>query len=127
MIDVLVKGGRVVSGGSVQEADLAIQDGKIAGVVHQGLIREAKQTIDAAGKLVLPGVVDSHFHCRNRTPVPLVDDMLTGTRSGGLRGRHHRHSLRVGAAWIAFRSSHWDLQGRGRKQRGDRLRYSLRP
>ena len=86
MIDVLVKGGRVVSGGSVQEADLAIQDGKIAGVVQRGLIGEAGQTIDAAGKLVLPGVVDSHFHCRNRTPVPLVDDMLTGTRSAAYGG-----------------------------------------
>ena len=86
MIDVLVKGGRVVSGGSVQAADLAIQDGKIAGVVRRGLIAEAGQTIDAEGKLVLPGVVDSHFHCRNRTPVPLVDDMLTGTRSAAYGG-----------------------------------------
>ena len=76
MIDVLVKGGRVVSGGSVQEADLAIQDGKIAGVVQRDLIREAGQTIDAGVKLVLPGVVDSHFHCRNRTPVPRPRDSI---------------------------------------------------
>ena len=86
MIDVLVRGGRVVSGGSVQEADLAIQGGTIVGVVQPGLIGEAGQVIDAVGMLVLPGVVDSHFHCRNRTPVPLVDDMLTGTRSAAYGG-----------------------------------------
>ena len=90
MIDVLIKGGRIVSGGGVQEADLAVQDGKIAGVVQRGLIGEARRTIEAEGKLVLPGVVDSHFHCRNRTPVPLVDDMLTGNQVGGIRWRHPR-------------------------------------
>ena len=86
MIDVLVKGGQLVSGSGVQEADLAIQDGKIVGVVGPGLITEAGHSIDATGKLVLPGVVDSHFHCRNRTPVPLVDDMLTGTTSAAHGG-----------------------------------------
>ena len=86
MIDVLIRNGRVVSGGGVQEADLAIKDGKIVGIVQRGLIGEAGQTIDATGKLVLPGVVDSHFHCRNRTPVPLIDDMLTGTRSAAYGG-----------------------------------------
>ena len=86
MIDTLVKGGRVVTGGGVQEADLAIQDGKVAGVVQRGLIMEAGRTIEAGGKLVLPGVVDSHFHCRTRMAVPLVDDMLTGTRSAAYGG-----------------------------------------
>ena len=86
MIDVLVRDGQVVSGGSVQEADLAIQNGKVAAIVQRGLISEAGRTIDATGKMVLPGVVDSHFHCRNRTPVPLADDMLTGTRSAAHGG-----------------------------------------
>jgi dihydropyrimidinase len=86
MIDILVKGGRVVDSGGVQEADLAIQDGKVAGLAQRGLISEANRTIEAEGKLVLPGVVDSHFHCRNRMAVPLVDDMLTGTRSAAYGG-----------------------------------------
>ena len=86
MIDALVRGGRVVSGSGVQEADLAIQDGKISGVVQRGLISEAGRIIEAEGKLVLPGVVDSHFHCRTRLAVPLVDDMLTGTTSAAYGG-----------------------------------------
>ena len=86
MIDTLVTGGRIVSGSGVQEADLAVQDGRIAAIVQPGLIGEACRIIDAAGKLVLPGVVDSHFHCRGRSPTPLADDVFTGTTSASYGG-----------------------------------------
>ena len=63
MIDVLVKGSGVAAGGSVQQADLAIRDRRIAGIVRRGLISEARRTVDAEGRLVLPGMVYSRFHC----------------------------------------------------------------
>ena len=85
-VDVLISGGRVVTGSGVLEADLAIEGGRVAGVVQRGLISEARRRIDATGKLVLPGAVDSHFHCKNRTPVPIVDDVGTGTRSAAHGG-----------------------------------------
>ena len=86
MIDVLVTGGRIISGSGVQEADLAVRDGRIAGIVQPGLISEARRVINAAGKFVLPGVVDSHFHCRGRSPTPLADDVNTGTTSAAYGG-----------------------------------------
>jgi dihydroorotase len=60
---LLIKGGRVIcpAQGIDQEADLAIEDGRIAGI---GAFPEAAETIDAAGKLVVPGLIDMHVHFR---------------------------------------------------------------
>ena len=62
MYDILIKGGSVIDGTNTEpfNADVAIQDGKIAAVGQQ--LGEAKRTIDATGKLVTPGFVDIHTH-----------------------------------------------------------------
>ncbi len=60
--DVLVKGGLLVSGDSVSRADVRIKDGRISEVGPDLSAGEAGQVIDAAGKYVLPGGIDSHAH-----------------------------------------------------------------
>ena len=62
MYDLLIEGGTVVDGtGSAPlEADVAIQGERIA-AVGRGL-GEARERIDARGKLVTPGWVDIHTH-----------------------------------------------------------------
>lgn len=67
-IDTLVEGGRVVTGGAVSEATVAISDGKIVAILAPGMTPpEAAQAerIDATGKIVIPGVVDAHVHMAN--------------------------------------------------------------
>ncbi|MFZ5721254.1 MAG: N-acyl-D-amino-acid deacylase family protein [Pseudomonadota bacterium] len=62
MFDVMVKGGRVVdgSGQPAFQGDVAVKDGRIAAV---GDIRdEARQVIDATGRVVAPGFIDPHTH-----------------------------------------------------------------
>lgn len=63
MLDLLVKGGDVVfPGRGVRKADIGVKEGKI---VKLGVSLEqegAERTIDARGKAVFPGLVDSHFH-----------------------------------------------------------------
>jgi len=62
MLDVIVQGADVIDGtGSPRrQADIGIQDGRITAI---GAIDEsAKQTIDADGLVVAPGVVDIHTH-----------------------------------------------------------------
>ena len=62
--DILIKNGRVIdpANGVDKKADVLIVDGKIAEV---GKIKEAVGTvIDAAGKLVTPGLIDIHVHFR---------------------------------------------------------------
>lgn len=62
MFDVIVKGGRVVdgSGQPAFQGDVAVKDGRIAAV---GDIRdEARQVMDATGRVVAPGFIDPHTH-----------------------------------------------------------------
>ena len=62
---MLIKGGRVVDPGRcVGIADVLIQDGKIAAVGSNLSAPVGSTTIQAAGKLVLPGFVDVHVHFR---------------------------------------------------------------
>ncbi len=62
MYDLLIKNGTVVdgTGQAARQGDIAIQDGVI--VATGNVQGEARKTIDAQGKLVTPGWVDTHSH-----------------------------------------------------------------
>jgi len=92
--DTVVRGGTVVTAEYSQRADLAIQDGTIAGVLAPGADVSAEQTIDAAGRHVLPGGVDPHVHMMDPGDTER-EDFPTGTAAaaaGGVTtvGEHHR-------------------------------------
>jgi N-acyl-D-aspartate/D-glutamate deacylase len=60
--DYVIRNGLIVDGSGLPafKGDLAIADGRIAAV---GSVRgEARQVIDAAGKVVAPGFIDPHTH-----------------------------------------------------------------
>lgn len=58
--DLVLRGGTVATAADVFRADVAIRGGKVAAL---GLgLGPAREEIDASGKLVLPGGVDSHTH-----------------------------------------------------------------
>lgn len=59
-LDLLVRGGTVVTAHDVFRADVGVKQGKIV-AIGQGL-GPAREEIDARGKLVLPGGIDSHTH-----------------------------------------------------------------
>eukprot|EP00294_Goniomonas_avonlea_P002942 CAMPEP_0114542458 /NCGR_PEP_ID=MMETSP0114-20121206/1846_1 /TAXON_ID=31324 /ORGANISM="Goniomonas sp, Strain m" /LENGTH=500 /DNA_ID=CAMNT_0001726757 /DNA_START=8 /DNA_END=1510 /DNA_ORIENTATION=+ len=79
---ILIKGGTVVNADQQFEADVAISDGKIT-AVGPGLTPESgARVIDATGKMVIPGGIDTHTHCQ----LPFmgtvaVDDYNYGTRA----------------------------------------------
>lgn len=63
MLDLLIKGGTVVSPQSSIMADVGIKDGKVAILASPGSDQvEATRTIDANGKYVVPGGIDAHVH-----------------------------------------------------------------
>ena len=61
--DVLVTGGLLVTGQDIVRRDVLIVDGRVQ-ELGDGLMsrREASRVIDASGKYVLPGAIDSHCH-----------------------------------------------------------------
>ena len=63
MYDILIQNGLVLdgTGGPGFHAQVAVQDGKIVRVARV-IEGEAKQVIDAAGRVVTPGFIDSHSH-----------------------------------------------------------------
>jgi dihydroorotase (multifunctional complex type) len=60
MYQTIIRNGKVVTHTDVYEADVAIEDGKIAAIGKN--LGEAKETIDASGKYIMPGCIDPHVH-----------------------------------------------------------------
>src|SRR3981189_200997 len=62
--DQLLRGGRVICPASGIDGirDVAIRNGKIAAVQPDILPTSAREVIDVSGKLVLPGLIDTHAH-----------------------------------------------------------------
>lgn len=48
--------------GSLQTLDIAVADGRISALLEPGFAWSAEETVDATGKVVLPGVIDVHLH-----------------------------------------------------------------
>jgi len=62
MLELLIRGALVAdgSGAPVRQADVGVRNGKIAAL---GTVREsARQTVDAGGLCLMPGIVDVHTH-----------------------------------------------------------------
>jgi dihydroorotase len=64
--DLVITGGRVIDAETKMDrlADIYIRDGVIKSVRKVGGKFKAKQTIDAKGTLVVPGLIDMHTHLR---------------------------------------------------------------
>src|ERR1700678_2143415 len=59
-----ISGGRVMVHGELTDTDVLIDDGKIAAFLRRGDSANVVETIDATGKVVLPGIVETHAHTR---------------------------------------------------------------
>jgi len=66
MHDLTIQNGRVIdpASGIDDLRDLAIDKGFVAKLSAPGKCGKARRTIDAKGKIVCPGLIDLHVHCR---------------------------------------------------------------
>jgi dihydropyrimidinase len=59
MLDLVIRGGEIVTAGGIARADLGIAGGRVAQI---GGELAGTREIDATGKLLLPGGIDAHVH-----------------------------------------------------------------
>ncbi len=83
-LDLAVVNGTVVLGHGRYRLAIGVKDGKVAVLAPEEFLAPAKETIDARGHQVLPGVVDSEAHpgCY----VPFEYDMTTESRAAACAG-----------------------------------------
>jgi dihydroorotase len=90
--DLIIKGGRVIDPSVRLDAirDVAISGGRIV-AVEPTIAGDAADTLDARGKLVVPGLLDIHTHCGRFTQGPglVLRDGVTGWIDAGSQGADH--------------------------------------
>lgn len=80
-MELLIKGGTVVTATESFPADVAVDGGKIV-AIGKDLAVNAKKVVDATGKLVLPGALDAHTHMAMPFGGTVsADSYLSGTRA----------------------------------------------
>lgn len=80
-MELLIKGGTVVTATESFPADVAVDGGKIIAIGRE-LAVNAKKVVDATGKLVLPGALDAHTHMAMPFGGTVsADSYLAGTRA----------------------------------------------
>lgn len=87
-LDLIVRRARVVTAGDEFHADLGVRGGRVVAIGEALAAGPATREIDAAGRLVTPGGVDSHCHLDQPMlpPVRMADDFESGTRSAACGG-----------------------------------------
>jgi len=87
--DLIIRGGRVIDPSVRLDAtrDVAISGGRIA-AVEATIAGDATETIDARGKLVVPGLLDIHTHTGRSPDGPklVLQDGVTGWIDAGSQG-----------------------------------------
>lgn len=71
--------------GGLVDASLGIKDGEIAFISSNHWAPSARQRIDVAGKILLPGFIDTHVHFRD-PGLTYKEDFLTGTQAAAAGG-----------------------------------------
>jgi dihydropyrimidinase len=88
--DTIIRGGTIATAADTFACDIGIRGGKIA-ALGEGLgdgLGGATEIVDATGRLVLPGGIDSHVHLdQPASPgIVMADDFETGTRAAAFGG-----------------------------------------
>jgi len=84
IIDLLIKNGSCFVDNKLQKVDLAVSNSKIQEIGDLKNLK-AKETIDAGGLTVLPGVIDTQVHFREPGSTD-VEDLESGSKAAVLGG-----------------------------------------
>jgi dihydroorotase len=80
MLDLILRGGVIVSPDGLAPGDLAVAGGRIAALLAPGSAATAQREIAVDGCCLLPGLVDAHVHFRE-PGLTAKEDFASGTRA----------------------------------------------
>jgi dihydropyrimidinase len=86
LLDIVIKNGTVATASEVYKGDIGIKDGAIS-AIGKSITEQATRRIDAEGKIICPGGIDTHAHFH----LPFMgtfsaDDYDDGTRAAAFGG-----------------------------------------
>jgi allantoinase len=84
-VDTVITGGTVVNENGAVAAAIAIAEGTIAAIGDPAAMPPARRVIDAAGKHILPGIIDAHVHFRE-PGMEHKEDWATGSAAAAAGG-----------------------------------------
>src|SRR5262245_44459410 len=84
--DTIIRGGTVATASDTFRCDVGISGGRIAALGEN--LGDARVLVNAAGRLVLPGGIDSHVHLAQPSGpgIVMADDFASGTRAAAFGG-----------------------------------------
>ncbi|MFH1689355.1 MAG: amidohydrolase family protein, partial [Candidatus Eisenbacteria bacterium] len=82
----LIRGGRLVTEIDSYNADILVENGRIAKIGKGLATPDGAEVYDASGKFVLPGVVDSHVHVSLDLDGHVSSDFASTTRAAAFGG-----------------------------------------
>jgi dihydropyrimidinase len=84
--DLVIRNGTVATASDQVRCDLGIRGGKVVALAE--ILEDGERTIDAAGKLVLPGGIDAHCHIAQTGSLgtETADDFRSGSISAACGG-----------------------------------------
>ena len=84
--DTVIRHGTVATASDSFKADVGIRDGRIVAIGEA--LTDATEIVDAKGRLVLPGGIDSHVHIAQPSGpgIMMADDFESGTRAAAFGG-----------------------------------------
>ena len=86
-LDLIVKGGNIVTAAETYVADIGVQGEKIVAVAKNLRAGSGTRVVDASGKYVFPGAIDAHVHFQLPAfGTVSCDDFENGTKSAACGG-----------------------------------------
>lgn len=85
-LDTIIRHGTVATASDTFKADVGIKDGRIVAIGEA--LSDADDVVDASGKLVLPGGIDSHVHIAQPSGpgIVMADGFASATRAAAFGG-----------------------------------------
>ncbi len=86
MKKTLIQNGNIVLEDQMIQGDLLIENGKIAQISDSPIDTDGCEVIQAAGKMILPGMIDTHAHLSDPGPYNYREDWLCASKSAASGG-----------------------------------------